>query len=262
MEKFRVNKKNVVPKKSLGQNFLTNISVAADMARHLEISESDHVLEIGGGQGAVTAFLVRYPCASLDVYELDKSLVPILNREFKENNINVINENFLDADLSHYNGDFKVVGSIPYYITSPIIHKLLELPINQRPKKIVLMMQKEVGEKLLSDIPSANYWSFITLGYKVEHVRFVSEKDFYPEPMVKSIVIKMTREDKAAKQIEKIGFKNWSKFLHHVYKNPRKMINKVYDKEFLESVKVESTLRPQNIDLLKWLEIYSKTHSN
>jgi 16S rRNA (adenine1518-N6/adenine1519-N6)-dimethyltransferase len=251
---------NIKPKKSLGQNFLTNISVAADMARHLEINENDNVLEIGGGQGAVTAFLIKYPYKALDVYELDKSLVPVLKREFKENNINVINENFLDADLTHYNGDFKVVGSIPYYITSPIIHTLLELPIDKRPHKIVLMMQKEVGEKILSQVPASSYWSYITLGYKVELVRFVSEKDFYPEPMVKSIVIKMTRDEEGAKQLEKIGFRNWSKFLHHVYRNPRKMINKVFEKEFLDEVEVASTLRPQNIELDKWIEIFEKTH--
>lgn len=249
------------PKKSLGQNFLTNISVAADMARHLNIEPTDKVLEIGGGQGAVTAFIVNYEYKSLDVYELDKSLVPSLKKEFKEHNINVINENFLDADLTPYNGDFKVVGSIPYYITSPIIHKLLALPVKYRPKKIVMMMQKEVGEKILAEVPSASYWSYITLGYKPELVRFVSERDFNPQPMVKSIVLEFTKDEKGSKLIEKIGFKNWSRFLHHVYRNPRKMINKVFDKEFLEEVKIDPTLRPQNIDLMKWIEVYEKTRS-
>lgn len=245
------------PKKSLGQNFLTNISVAADMVRHLNIEPSDKVLEIGGGQGAVTSFIINYPYESLDVYELDKSLVPFLRKEFKENKINVINENFLDADLSSYKGDFKVVGSIPYYITSPIIHKLLELPVKYRPKKIVLMMQKEVGEKILSQVPAASYWSYVTLGYTVNMVRFVSERDFNPQPMVKSIVLEFTKDEEGSKLIEKIGFKNWSKFLHHVYRNPRKMINKVFEKEFLDEVEIESTLRPQNIDLAKWVEVYN-----
>ncbi len=250
------------PKKSLGQNFLTNISVAADMVRHLEIKETDKILEIGGGQGAVTAFIVNYPYRTLDVYELDKSLVPFLKKEFKSNNINVINENFLDADLSQYDGDFKVVGSIPYYITSPIIHKLLALPVGHRPKKIVLMIQKEVGEKILKKAPSSSYWSYITLGYKAEMVRFVSEKDFYPEPMVKSIVIKLTKDEAGSKLIEKIGFRNWEKFLHHVYKNPRKMINKVFEKDFLAEMKIDSNLRPQNIELEKWIEVYEGTHTS
>lgn len=260
MERLRISHSNSKPKKSLGQNFLTNISVAADMARHLEITDADHILEIGGGKGAVTLFLTNFPFKTLDIYELDRSLIPSLRKEFKGNNINIINENFLDADLTHYDGDFKVVGSIPYYITSPIIHKLLELPIGKRPKKIVLMMQKEVGEKILSQVPSSSYWSYVTLGYRVEKVRAVSEKDFYPEPMVKSIVLKFTKDEESSKLLEGIGFRNWSKFLHHVYKNPRKMINKVFDKEFLTEVGIDPMLRPQNIELQKWIEVYERMH--
>jgi 16S rRNA (adenine1518-N6/adenine1519-N6)-dimethyltransferase len=250
----------IKPKKSLGQNFLLNISVAADMARHLEIKPTDHVLEIGGGKGAVTSFIIKNEYASLDVFELDQSLVPFLKKEFAKNRINVINENFLDADLSHYQGDFKVIGSIPYYITSPIIHKLLALPVDQRPEKIVLMIQKEVGEKILSQIPSSSYWSYITLGYKVEKIRIVSEREFYPQPMVKSIVIKLTKDNEGSKLISEIGFRNWEKFLHHVYKNPRKMINKVFPKEFLDEMEINPMLRPQNIDLKTWIDVYKKTH--
>lgn len=250
------------PKKSYGQNFLTNISVAADMARNLEIESDDKLLEIGGGRGAVTNYLIKNDFKSLDIYEIDPDLVKFLKAEFNKDNIKVLNEDFLEADLSSYNGDFKVVGSIPYYITSPIIHKLLRLKNKERPKVIILMMQKEVGEKILSDIPSSNYWSFITLGYDIEKIRNVSEKDFYPEPLVKSIVIKFTKNEKAGEIIDKIGFKNWEKFLHHVYRNPRKMINKVFDKEFLDEMKIDPQLRPQNIDLETWLKVYKKTHPN
>ena len=60
--------------------------------------------------------------------------------------------------------------------------------------------------------------------------------------------------------VKKIGFRNWEKFLHHVYRNPRKMINKVFDKEFLDKMKIDPTLRPQNIELDKWIEVYEEMH--
>src|SRR3990167_1420918 len=128
------------PKKALGQNFLGNPQIIKDMANTLEISMEDEIIEIGSGRGAITFELVKRvnEYKSLDAYEIDTNLANILSLQIKNAKVKLRNEDFLDADLSHYQGFFKVIGAIPYYITSPIIHKLLE--VNNRPDIIVLLI--------------------------------------------------------------------------------------------------------------------------
>ncbi|PJA40656.1 ribosomal RNA small subunit methyltransferase A [candidate division WWE3 bacterium CG_4_9_14_3_um_filter_34_6] len=244
-------------KKSLGQNFLNDESVADKMIVGLNLKKEETILEIGGGAGAITQKLIKLSSIyeKLDVYELDNNWANVLKILTKsERNCEIINSNFLDADLSKYVGDWKVIGSIPYYITSPIIHKLLEL--KNRPKIIVLMIQKEVADKILNTKPKSSYWSNIILGYRVEKIVDIPKTSFNPVPKVDSCAIKLLRNEEDEMKLNKIGFVRWSKFLHHAYKNPRKMLNKTFDKELLAKICISSTLRPQNLDSSDWIKIY------
>src|SRR3989339_1438834 len=112
-------------KKKFGQNFLRDKNLLMKIVRESNI-ENKHVLEVGPGQGALTTFLASQ---AMDVvaYEIDESLKPILN-EIQRNfpNLKVKYEDFLEADLSIYENDLHVVANVPYYITTPILFKLLE----------------------------------------------------------------------------------------------------------------------------------------
>ncbi len=248
--------KNHKAKKTLGQNFLKDIKSANLMISSLDMQKGDNIIEIGGGTGVLTRLIADKVNTynSFTVYEIDEDLKDVLTKILSNDPKNkLLYQNFLDADLGMAN-DYKIIGSLPYYITSPIIHKVLRQ--TKRPEIAVFLVQKEVGEKLLSAIPSATYWSHTTLGYRVEKVAIVKAEMFSPVPKVDSMIVKFIRQPKAEAELMEIGFTKWEKFLHHVYKNPRKMINKVFEKEFLKELGIDSNLRPQNLDIPQLMRIY------
>lgn len=247
------------PHKELGQNFLTDRAVAKDMVEALDIQSGDEIVEIGPGQGVVTDFLIE-KIQSLDakIYavELDFRLYDKLkNLYFNEEKIEVIKENILDW-LPFFSTDkkLKIIGSIPYYITSPIIHKIIKMKII--PEKVVLLVQKEVAEKIKSTAPDSSYMSsFVQTFFDVRYLGKVSSKKFDPEPKVDGGVIKMTKKDT---DFIPEFIRKYEGFLHKAYSNPRKMLNKVFKKEELERGRINPSLRAQNLNAEEWLNFYKK----
>ena len=247
------------PHKELGQNFLTDKSVAKDMVEALDIQNGDEIVEIGPGHGVVTDFLVR-KSKDLDVkihaVELDVRLYQELKNFYSGNEkIEVIKDNILDW-LPTFSTDrkLKIIGSIPYYITSPIIHKIIKMPTVA--ETVVLLIQKEVAEKIKSTAPDSSYMSsFVQIFFDVKYLGKVPSKKFDPEPKVDGGIIKMTRKsvDFDLELIRKI-----EGFLHRAYSNPRKMLNKVFKKEELEKGNINPTLRAQNLNAEEWLSFYKK----
>lgn len=251
-------------KKTLGQNFLKDNQAAQLMVRSLDMQGADNIIEIGGGTGVLTRLIVekKNNYKKLTVYEIDKDLKPGLAKILNQTGENepahthdLIFENVLDADFSSI-GKYKIIGSLPYYVTSPIIHRMLQQ--KNRSDVCVFLVQKEVGEKLTSKPPKATYWTYITLGYDVKKIAIVKAEAFSPIPKVDSMIIKFTKNLKTEETLFKIGIFKWEKFLHHVYKNPRKMINKTFDKALLIDLNIDSNLRPQNLELTDLLKIYYK----
>lgn len=244
-------------KKELGQNFLISQSHILQTINALNIEDHNRVIEIGGGQGALTKNLSTLDHTyDLDVYEIDQRFIDILNNLPLNNQINrqIILKNFLDLDIDNVyeNYNIKVIGAIPYYITSPIIHKLI-LCKNQ-PKTILLIIQKEVAEKIIQIPPKANYWSsFISTYYNTEIVSVVPAEAFIPTPNVDSAIIKLTLKTDPIINIDKA---RWSRFLHLAYKNQRKMLNKTFNKEDLISQGINPQLRPQDISIDQWSTMY------
>ena len=253
------------PHKELGQNFLTDRSVANSMVEALDIQNGDEVVEIGPGHGIVTEFLVE-KIKDLDVkihaVELDSRLYQELKTLYSENEkIEIIKDNILDW-LPRFSTDktfstdrtLKIIGSIPYYITSPIIHKIIKMrPV---PKTVVLLVQKEVAEKIKSTAPDSSYMSsFVQAFFDLKYLGKVPSKKFNPEPKVDGGIIKMTRKniDFDPELIRKI-----EGFLHRAYSNPRKMLNKVFKKEELEKGNINPSLRAQNLNAEEWLNFYKK----
>ena len=188
----------VKAKKSLGQNFLTDASVAGRILEAAAIGAGDQVFEIGPGMGALTGRLLAEQARVVAV-ELDHALVTRLEKEFEHSEgLSILEQNVLDMDVNAYlrasgfgDGKYKVVANIPYYITAPIIRMLLSLTV--QPERIVLMVQKEVAERLAAAPGKTSLLSVMAQYYAdVELVFVVPKESFDPVPKVESAVVRLT----------------------------------------------------------------------
>ena len=198
--------------KSLGQNFLTNKQVIQDMVDAAEVGEGDLVIEVGPGIGVLTTGIAERAGKVIAV-ELDKALLPVLDFTLAGYpNVEVINRDILKVDLPKLieeglkdlpNGKVKIMGNLPYYITTPIITELLEkdLPV----ESITIMMQKEVADRVVASPGSKIYGALSVLVQfhcLPEEVVFVPKENFFPEPKVDSAVIKLTKLEKPSVEVK------------------------------------------------------------
>ena len=196
-------------KKSLGQNFLTDPAIQQRIAASIDPMAGDVILEIGPGQGALTRHLAGH-VRRLVLVELDDSLAQALEREYADrDDVTVIHGDILDLDLCDvfaHDESFKVIGNIPYNITTPIIFKLLERRC--RPSAIVLMVQRELAERVLSPAGSKVYGA-LSVGVQaladVKKLFNVGRGSFRPAPNVDSAVMRITPHDppRLSEQLER-----------------------------------------------------------
>ena len=198
----------VRPVKSLGQNFLTDESIIQQIVDGSEISKETLVIEIGPGMGAITERLAQ-KAGRLVAIELDRRLIPVLSVKLASyNNIEIVQGDILQVDLNEIINanlepyglkELRFVGNIPYYITSPIIMRLLEMKLQAT--SITLMMQKEVADRLLAE-PGTRAAAPLT--YAVHYYAHVSKvvdvgrECFYPSPKVDSTVLRFDMREQAA----------------------------------------------------------------
>jgi 16S rRNA (adenine1518-N6/adenine1519-N6)-dimethyltransferase len=188
-------------KKSLGQNFLIDTNILNRIVDHAGLTKESGAIEIGPGIGALTEQLAKN-CQKVVAFEIDQRLIPILEDTLSPYpHVKVIHEDVLKADvLSVMENEFKemddvmVVANLPYYVTTPIIMKLLEdqLPI----RGIVCMLQKEVADRISAKPGTKEYGSLsIAVQYytMAEIVMIVPKTVFVPQPNVDSAVIRLTR---------------------------------------------------------------------
>lgn len=176
-------------RKSLGQNWLKDRDILIDIADHASVENVDTVVEIGPGLGTLTSALFRF-FGKVIAVELDDRLAENLPKSFPGKNLEVVHEDVLNLDLSKLNlpEKYVVAGNIPYYITSPIIQKFLHEA--HKPEKIVILIQKEVAERLAAKPGdysilglSAQIYAKVTLG------PVVKREFFTPPPKVDSQVV-------------------------------------------------------------------------
>ncbi|WP_298842798.1 16S rRNA (adenine(1518)-N(6)/adenine(1519)-N(6))-dimethyltransferase RsmA [Clostridium sp.] len=184
-------------KKGLGQNFLIDDSVLDDVVDGAEVNIDDFVIEIGPGFGTLTRALLRR-AKRVSAIELDDKLLPILEDELKEfNNFELIHNDALKVDFNELIGDeksVKLVANLPYYLTTPIIVKLLTGGYNF--KSLTIMIQKEVAQRIDSEPNCKAYGAFsILVQYycNTKILRLVPPTAFLPEPKVESMVIRLDR---------------------------------------------------------------------
>lgn len=204
--KFLMKKYNITANKSLGQNFLISEEVILDTIKSAEIGKQDLIIEIGPGLGTLTNYLLESSGKVIAV-ELDKRMIEILEDRFKFfENFEIINEDILRLDLNklidenkEYN--VKIVANLPYYITTPIIMKLLEGRANF--ESITVMVQKEVADRLCAKTGTREAGA---ITYAVEYYSnptklfVVPNTSFVPAPNVESEVINLkVKKDKNTK---------------------------------------------------------------
>lgn len=183
--------------KSLGQNFLTNKYAVDKIVEGAAIGKDDLVIEIGPGIGVITHEAARLAKKVIAV-EIDKNLIPILNDTLSElDNVEIINDDILNLDLNEIfkREDFKgvkIMGNLPYYITTPIIMKILESGVDA--DSITIMMQKEVADRIKS-LPNKKTYGAISLAVQyyctVEKVADCPKGYFVPMPKVDSVVLNL-----------------------------------------------------------------------
>lgn len=195
-------------KKSLGQNFLIDTNILNNIVDRAELNESSGAIEIGPGIGALTEQLAKR-CEKVVAFEIDQRLLPILNETLAPYpHVKVIHSDILEADIKSVlsenfkeKQDLMVVANLPYYVTTPILLKLLEekLPV----RGIVVMIQKEVAERISAKPGTKEYGSLsIATQYYAEASTemIVPKTVFVPQPNVDSAVLKLTiRKEPAVK---------------------------------------------------------------
>lgn len=254
-------------KKELGQNWLKNRAILDEIA-DLAVYGADEqsadenaektqlCVEIGPGLGFLTSSLLKR-FERVVAVEFDEDLARKLPGSFPGKNLTVVNEDILKYDFGDIDGSFVVAGNIPYYITSPIIKKLLTM--ERKPERIVLLVQKEVAERILDEKETV-LSLFVRNLAKVTAGPVVGREEFTPVPKVDSQVVVMKPYDKSVVGAEVF------ELIEQGFKAPRKkLIHNLVglkSKEELESVFNECGIsrdaRPGDLNLQQWAEIYKK----
>ncbi len=266
--KYLLKKYKIKANKNLGQNFLIDEGVIKDIVNSANIGNEDLVIEIGPGLGNMTQMLLEKAKKVICV-ELDKKMIKILNDRFITcDNIELINEDILKLDLNNIikeekekNGiqNVKIVANLPYYITTPIIMKLLESNLDI--STITIMIQKEVADRLI-EIPSGKNTGAITYTIyyycKSKKIREVNNTCFIPAPEVTSEVINLElREEPAVKVMDKKIFFN---IIKSAYMQRRKtllngllntgvFLNKEEGEETLKKLNLRPDIRAENLTI-------------
>jgi 16S rRNA (adenine1518-N6/adenine1519-N6)-dimethyltransferase len=256
-----MQKNGLSPKKGFGQNFLIDSQVLDQIVAAADLDENDQVIEVGPGPGVLSQRLAPH-VKHLQSVEIDGKLIAPwkdLMSEFE--NADILNMDVLDFEAPEQ--EYKLVANIPYYITSPILKHFLRKQEGLRPKIIVLMIQKEVAQRICNKKkPTLLSWEIRVFG-KPEIVCKVPPSSFYPSPKVDSAVLKISVFEKPLVELELMP--KFFDFLSIAYKQPRKtMMNNLlasglYSKdelqEMYEKSGVDERARPHQLSLDQWLKI-------
>ena len=197
-------------KKSLGQNFIVEPNILANIVKAAGLDENTNVIEVGPGIGALTEYVAR-SSKQVVAFEIDDRLIPVLEDTLSPyDNIRIVHQDVLKAHLKEVLAEtidlderLMVVANLPYYITTPIIMHFLESEL--RIDGLVIMMQKEVADRITAAPGSKAYGSLsIAIQYYMEaEIAFIVPKTvFVPQPNVDSAILKLTRRDKPVVEVK------------------------------------------------------------
>lgn len=265
--KTELGRLGIRPNKLLGQNFLVDDEVLDDILVAADIKPGETVVEIGPGLGALTSRLLSAG-AKVVAVERERDFGEYLRKQFKGQELDVIIANaVLKIPELRLPEGYKVVSNLPYSITSPVINLFLSCP--DKPKEMVLMMQKEVAERLTAKKNSSDRGVLTVLIELICAsniiVKAVSRSSFWPEPKVESAVIKLKIVDsptdpkkiEGVMQIVKAGFS----------KKRAKLKNALKPKfgdttSLLRACGIDSSARAEDLSAAEWTELYNQLSSN
>ncbi len=262
---------NVIPKKSLGQNFLVDKNVIDKITDVIDINNKT-ILEIGPGTGNLTSALLKKNPKKFFVIEKDDYLVTLLKSGFKEK-ITIINEDVLKFNENFISKEKLIVfGNLPYNISTEILCKWI---LNSNDENfwfssLILMFQKEVADRIISSYNSANYGRLsILANWKLDIKKIIDIKpnSFNPRPKIDSTLLIFHPKKKIFKLSDP---HNLEKITRIFFSHRRKMIRKAYNQlfsenyEILNRLNIDLNLRPQNLDFKTYYELtreYEKLRS-
>lgn len=251
-------------KKKFGQNFLIDQNILSKIVNIPLITKNTLVIEIGPGMGSLTEHLIQ-KAKHVIAYEIDKELLPILEENFKDEQFTLINDDFLnrniDEDIESIDQEFDhicVVANLPYYITTPIIMKILEE--STKVKELVLMMQLEVARRLTSKPSTKDYNSLsVAIQYKTNAkiALKVPKTVFIPAPNVDSAVVKLIVKDELKQKPQ--NEEHFFSLVRSSFTQRRKTLvnnlyaafneSKDYYAEVLESIDKDPRIRAENLSV-------------
>lgn len=251
-------------KKSLGQHFLNSPKIIADIVSAGKVTKTDLVVEIGPGEGVLTRELLKTGAETI-VIEKDDRLIPFLEEKFSKeissDQLKIIHQDVLNYDLrKNIKKPYKIIANIPYYITGQIIRMFLQT--TQQPESMILLVQKEVAERIVARDGKE---SLLSLSVKIygepKIVRNVGRGAFNPQPNVDSAVLSI--ENISKKRLKGVDEELFFNILHAGFAHKRKQLlpnlSILYKKEELlrvfESCKIDLKSRAEDINLETWVKL-------
>ena len=249
-------------KKSLGQNFLTDKNIIKSIVDISYIKNNDVILEVGPGTGNLTEFIFKKKPKQIYAIEKDYNLVNFLNEKF-EGKIKTINEDILNFKINNISNDkFIIYGNLPYNISTQILTQwIVDQEQFRSIKKLILMFQKEVANRILAQINSKNYGRLSIISnwrLNIKKEFDINPNSFFPKPKINSTLLSFVpknkyfniKNPKNLEKITRIFFNKKRKMiknpLKQIFKNPGLIANKL---------KLDINLRPQNLSPLNYFEI-------
>jgi len=243
---------NLYPKKRLGQNFLIDPKVLERIINAADLTLEDTIVEVGMGLGVVTEELAK-KVKNVISLEVDSDLILICKKILSSyHNLEIIRSSILEWELPEELTVFKVVGNLPYYITAPIVEKILE-DWSGKVKKAVITIQKEVAERIVAGPGSKTYGSFsifVQNQAKVEISSLISKYSFYPQPDVSSAIVTLEPYEKPLYNID-------YKLVRDAFQQRRKTIrNSLADYRIdWDKLEIEKGRRPETLSLEEFEKI-------
>jgi 16S rRNA (adenine1518-N6/adenine1519-N6)-dimethyltransferase len=247
-----------IPKKKFGQNFLQNQAIINSIIMALSPKKIDKIIEIGPGLGALTAPLLAV-IDNLTVIEIDKDLQDYLTNEFKyAHKLNIIKNDVLKVDFSQLGKNLRLIGNLPYNISTPLLVKLIQF----KPyiSDMLFMLQKEVVDRITAS-PNCKQYGRLTIMlqnyFVVEHILDVPSHAFNPEPKVESAVIRLTPISN--ENLNTHEFKSFEKLITQAFGMRRKTIannlKPLISADNLRNIGIEPSLRPEQISIKEYIVI-------
>ncbi|MFC6275453.1 16S rRNA (adenine(1518)-N(6)/adenine(1519)-N(6))-dimethyltransferase RsmA [Levilactobacillus tangyuanensis] len=271
---------HLVAKKSLGQNFLSDLNILRNIVAAGDVTDHDDVIEIGPGIGALTEQIAKQ-ARKVVAFEIDENLLPVLDETLMDyDNVKIINQDILKANLPEVIKDefepghpVKLVANLPYYITTPILMGVLQSGVDFA--SIVVMMQSEVADRLVATPGQKAYGSLsVVMQYRANvAVAFeVPRTAFIPQPNVDSAIVRLTPRDPLP--IKPYEDQALFKFVKGCFAHRRKTLwnnlQGIFGKQpevreriesVLKEVGISQQLRPERLTLINFIELTNAFHN-